>query len=347
MKRVRGTEDVTKAKNASLWRTHCEDRWAEWPMAAVARLEAQAWVDRLASTRRARHLGRAVNAHSEDVPLLGPATIRDIVHLMSSLYRLAMRENPPLVTVNPFADLELPEIDPRAVQFYEHEEVEALYAALEANGPQWRTLAELGMDVGLRPGEIYGLHGHRVDWLRSQIQVIDVMTRLGLRQHPKSKRSHRVVPVPARTLERMSVLMAGRPRDALVFTAPEGGPVTDGHFRNRVWYPAVAAARLCSNPPSGADRKLRGGTCTPLGCDDPQHKIRGFPPRIMRHTAASWLVQDGVPLYDVQALLGHEDYATTQRYAHLAPGAHGKVRESWARRSDARLTHEAKEGRSS
>ena len=26
----------------------------------------------------------------------------------------------------------------------------------------------------------------------------------------------------------------------------------------------------------------------------------------MRHTAASWLVIDGVPLYDVQALLGHE-----------------------------------------
>ena len=34
-----------------------------------------------------------------------------------------------------------------------------------------------------------------------------------------------------------------------------------------------------------------------------------------KSTAASWLVQDGVPLYDVQALLGHEDYATTQRYA--------------------------------
>jgi site-specific recombinase XerC len=39
-----------------------------------------------------------------------------------------------------------------------------------------------------------------------------------------------------------------------------------------------------------------------------------------------------VPLYDVQALLGHEDYATTQQYAHLAPDAHGKVIESWARR---------------
>jgi site-specific recombinase XerD len=120
--------------------------------------------------------------------------------------------------------------------------------------------------------------------------------------------------VPAATLEGMSALMAGRPRDSLVFTAPEGGPVTDGHFRNRVWYPVIAVAG-----------------------------VRRFPPRIMRHTAASWLVPDGVPLYDVQALLGHEDYATTQRYAHLAPGAHDKVIESWKRRRDAPAMHRQKE----
>ncbi len=143
------------------------------------------------------------------------------------------------------------------------------------------------------------------------------------------------------------LLMAGRPRDSLVFTAPEGGPVGAGHFRNRVWYPAVEAARLCGNPPPATGERVRAGVCTPKACDDPRHMIRRFPPRIMRHTAASWLVQDGVPLYDVQALLGHEDYATTQRYAHLAPGAHGKVRESRERRSDAQVTHDAKEARPS
>lgn len=162
------------------------------------------------------------------------------------------------------------------------------------------------MQVGLRWEELAGLHGHRVDWLRQQLEVVDVMTRQGLREWPKSRKSHRVVPVPAAVLEGMSALMRGRDRNGLVFTAPDGGPVHYANFRNRVWYPAVAAAG-----------------------------IRRFPPRVMRHTAASWLVQDGVPLYDVQALLGHESFTTTQRYAHLAPDANQKVIESWSRRAEA------------
>ena len=48
--------------------------------------------------------------------------------------------------------------------------------------------------------------------------------------------------------------------------------------------------------------------------------MRRVPPRVMRHTAAPWLVQDGVPLYDVQALLGHATIAMTfDRYGHLFP----------------------------
>jgi integrase len=311
-----GVQDITADKNRSLWRTHCEPKWAGWRMSAITRMEAQGWVAELRQTRLARHRGRDVQADDEGVPILSAATIADIVHIMSALFRAATREQPPVVLTNPFADLDLPVIEPRPVEFYEPDEAAALFDAIEQlSGPKWRTLAELGMQVGLRSGEIFGLHGHRVDWFRGRLTVVDVMTRQGLRQWPKSKKSHRTVPVPPRTIEGMSVLMAGRSRDALVFTASEGGPVTDEHFRNRVWYPAVEAAG-----------------------------VRRFAPRIMRHTAASWLVQDGVPLYDVQALLGHEDHATTQRYAHLAPDAHGKVIESWNRRPlgalDARMTHE-------
>ena len=39
----------------------------------------------------------------------------------------------------------------------------------------------------------------------------------------------------------------------------------------------------------------------------------------LRHTFASWLVQDGVPIDRVSKLLGHNRLTMTMRYAHLAP----------------------------
>ncbi len=39
----------------------------------------------------------------------------------------------------------------------------------------------------------------------------------------------------------------------------------------------------------------------------------------LRHTFASWLVEKGVPLYNVAKLMGHSTIDMTQRYSHLAP----------------------------
>jgi integrase len=38
----------------------------------------------------------------------------------------------------------------------------------------------------------------------------------------------------------------------------------------------------------------------------------------LRHTFASWLVQEGVSIYEVQKLMGHSSISVTQAYAHLA-----------------------------
>nr|SAP16306.1 hypothetical protein BN4615_P10969 [Nonomuraea gerenzanensis] len=166
---------------------------------------------------------------------------------MTAIYKMAMEARPPLVEHSPFEKLPLPTIEPGEVKFYEHRQADALYAAVEArSGSRARLLVELGMDVGMRQGEIFGLHADQVDVIRQQIAVVHVMTRHGLRPYPKSRMSHRVAPVPPPIMERLAPLVSeaawaagctcptilrngtvrpGRgPCPGLMFPAPEGGP---------------------------------------------------------------------------------------------------------------------------
>lgn len=54
-----------------------------------------------------------------------------------------------------------------------------------------------------------------------------------------------------------------------------------------------------------------------LGKDDDP----GFIVHVLRHTCATRLASEGVPLGDVQAWMGHKVIQTTMRYAHTVPGA--------------------------
>ena len=47
----------------------------------------------------------------------------------------------------------------------------------------------------------------------------------------------------------------------------------------------------------------------------------------LRHSFASFLVNNGKELYDVQNLLGHTNLRSTQRYSHLSPERLGQAAE--------------------
>jgi integrase len=60
-----------------------------------------------------------------------------------------------------------------------------------------------------------------------------------------------------------------------------------------------------------------------------------FRPYDARHTFCSWLVKEGVPLPEVQAIMGHKDIKTTMRYIHLAPDYLARARRAISARPQA------------
>jgi len=64
------------------------------------------------------------------------------------------------------------------------------------------------------------------------------------------------------------------------------------------------------------------GLSTAVEKQGKKRKIMRYRPNFhihdLRHTYASWLVSNGVPLYDVSKLMGHTRMQTTERYAHHA-----------------------------
>jgi site-specific recombinase XerD len=100
----------------------------------------------------------------------------------------------------------------------------------------------------------------------------------------------------------MGGLLTGRPRTDRVFLSPQGKPIQAANWR-RLWYTVIKAVG----------------------------DVPVYDPHDCRHTCASWLVQEGVSLYYVQWLLGHESAATTGRYAHLAPDRNDVITEAWGK----------------
>lgn len=177
---------------------------------------------------------------------LSAATVRKAVFALRQCLAAAVADN--RITVNPAVNVSLPSETLREPRFLSQVEVARL---VDAMPDRYRALVLAGAYAGLRWGEAAGLTRADIDLGRSRIRVrrtaIEVRGLVMLDQEPKTRKSNRSIPVARAVIHELDQHLrthVGASQDALVFTAPMGGPLRRSLFARRVWGPAVAEAGL-------------------------------------------------------------------------------------------------------
>jgi integrase len=127
--------------------------------------------------------------------------------------------------------VKLSRVDVKARKIPTPAEVTALADATPA---EYRAMVYLGAVLGLRFSEVAGLRVGRLDLLARSLLVAETVTRDGIGRPvfgpPKSAASRRTLAIPAPLVELITAHLqlrglTGADAEALVFTAPDGGPL--------------------------------------------------------------------------------------------------------------------------
>lgn len=97
--------------------------------------------------------------------------------------------------------------------------------------------------------------------------------------------------------------------DMLFSLLVEQGPRKSGYVFLRRFKPDKKTGKVRPPEPIKKFRRSFGTACKAAG-------IENFRFHDLRHTAASWMIQNKVPLDVVQSVLGHSHISMTQKYAH-------------------------------
>jgi len=181
---------------------------------------------------------------------------------------------------NPFRQVQKPKPPEKIPVYFSKDAFRRLQTVTEDS--DLRELAQLAVSTGMRLGEILNLQWTDIDLIR---KVIRVGNRDGFTTKSKKGRN---IPVSDQLAELMQSRKA-RASSELVFHI--NGKLLRDEFVSKRFKHFVRKA----------------------GLNDKLHF------HSLRHTFASWLVQDGVSLYEVQKLLGHSNITVTQVYSHLQP----------------------------
>ena len=153
----------------------------------------------------------------------------------------------------------------------------------ELKDPKLHDMALISLHTGARAGEIFNLRGNDVD-LQNELITLRDTKNTETRYAPMTK-------------EVKAILKRRMPEDlnAFVFTDNDG---------NKIKEVSKAFDRIVNSIGLNA------------GVEDRRKKVVFHS---LRHTFASWLAIEGIPLYTIAKLMGHKSISMSERYSHLSP----------------------------
>jgi integrase len=193
------------------------------------------------------------------------------------------------------------------------DESQVIHFLVSIIGHRWEALFHLAITTGMRRGELLGLRWDDLDWIKQTIKVerqINGPVKIDVKFQPlKTKFSRRTIVLGEKTIqvlrdhyerEQVKRIAAGKKwvENGLIFTNSRGGPICANHMI-KVFQELLEASGL--------------------------PKIRFHD---LRHTAASLMLNNGIPTIVVSRRLGHSKASTTlDVYGHLIESMQNEAAE--------------------
>lgn len=237
-------------------------------------------------------------------------TVRHVAGVLQVALDEAFRLD--MIAVNPMLKVRLPKVERVEARALTQEEMDRLRSV--CRGDWTLTFVDISLATGARRGELLSLEWSDIDWLNVTVTISKSLeqTRAGLRvKRPKNGRvrKFRLGQTAIASLRFLQEQQQERRRlfgpdykGELVFCEPDGS-----HLR-----PDLVSQTIVR-------RMQKAG-------------IKDASLHTLRHTLASHLLSNGVPLPVVSARLGHADVNITARiYSHMLPDDDARAADTWDR----------------
>ncbi|MFD9706176.1 tyrosine-type recombinase/integrase [Lentzea sp. NPDC059081] len=304
LREKRHFDSDTPMTEANIVDNYLRPQWGEKALNEIAQSEVQDWVDDLKA-------GKFRRSKRKTAPP-SPGYVHRIYSVFNVSIKAAVKAE--VLDASPCVSIELPKRPKRAKPYMTTTDAEKLGGALRAD---FRDAVDFGMETGLRPNELAGMHATQADQEARGFWITDVYVQRKkvIRGYPKDKDA-RFVPATDKAWEIYERRTAGRN-----LTVGCGIPHSDGtECRGALVFLTVRNRPMNQNTLAYHLRTKAQKLGRPM--KSPYTLRRGF---------ATRGAEGGLNAFELADVMGHSDIKITQEYVQRTKRTGDRMRAALAR----------------